>query len=200
MKAEKNKVSGKKKIIIAIIIILVVVIGVYFGISKTSNSKSGTVRLDFKNIGELATQSAYSKEVSTTEDARTLFGHNIPFTESKCIFSYGVEIKAGYDFADIKWSVNEATKVIKVELPEVKILDVKVDQDSFQLYHEDESIFTNISSEDMNESAKKLAKDAEDLAIEHGLFDKARENAETLIKTFIGQSYDLKEYKVKFAK
>ena len=56
---------------------------------------------------------------------------------------------AGYDYADIKWSVNETAKVIKVELPEVKILDVKVDMDSFQLYHEDESIFTNISSEDM---------------------------------------------------
>ena len=200
MKAEKSKVSGKKKIIIAIIIILVVVIGVYFGIGKLSHSESGTVHLDFKNIGELATQSVYCEEISATEDARTLFGYNIPFTESKCIFSYGVEIKAGYDFADIKWSVNEATKAIKVELPEVKMLDVKVDMDSFQLYHEDESIFTNISSEDMNESVKDLAKNAKDSAIEHGLFDKARENAETLIKNFIGQSYDLKEYEVKFAK
>lgn len=194
MKAEKNKVSDKKKIIIAVIIILVVVIGVYFGIGKLSHSESDTVRLGFKDIGELATQSVYSKEVSTTEDARTLFGYNVPFTESKCIFSYGVEIKAGYDFADIKWSVNETAKVIKVELPEVKILDVKVDMDSFQLYHEDESIFTNISSEDMNESAVKLADNAKKSAIKHGLYDKARENAETLIKTFIGQSYDLKEY------
>lgn len=200
MKAEKNKVSDKKKIIIAVIIILVVVIGVYFGIGKLSHSESDTVRLGFKDIGELATQSVYSKEVSTTEDARTLFGYNIPFTESKCIFSYGVEIKAGYDFADIKWSVNETAKVIKVELPEVKILDVKVDMDSFQLYHEDESIFTNISSEDMNESAVKLADNAKKSAIKHGLYDKARENAETLIKTFIGQSYDLKEYEVKVAK
>ena len=200
MKAEKNKVSDKKKIIIAVIIILVVVIGVYFGIGKLSHSESDTVRLGFKDIGELATQSVYSKEVSTTEDARTLFGYNVPFTESKCIFSYGVEIKAGYDFADIKWSVNETAKVIKVELPEVKILDVKVDMDSFQLYHEDESIFTNISSEDMNESAVKLADNAKKTAIKHGLYDKARENAESLIKTFIGQSYDLKEYEVKFAK
>ena len=38
-----------------------------------------------------------------TKATRNLFGMEIPFTESKYIYSYDVEVKAGIDFADIEW-------------------------------------------------------------------------------------------------
>ena len=59
---------------------------------------------------------------------KELFGADIPFTNSKYIYSYGITIKAGFDFNEIEW--NEKGNTIEVKLPEVKILSSEIDQDS----------------------------------------------------------------------
>ena len=39
----------------------------------------------------------------------------IPFTQSKYIFSYDVEVKAGFDFTQIEWSLNDHTIEVKLQ-------------------------------------------------------------------------------------
>ena len=203
MEQKKNPLvkwmAKKKKILIAVIVIILVIIAVCLGVGKYADIHTTPTKLGFEDIGELATQSAYCREIDTIDEGRDLFGVRIPFTESKCIYSYGVEIKAGYDFGEIKWSVNEASKVIKITLPEVKILSAEIDDESFEVYYEKESAFKNISITDMNEAQKELKKDAKQTAEDNGLYEKARENAETIIRGFVGQVYNLDEYEVKFA-
>ena len=46
-------------------------------------------------------------EVNVTEDVRKLFGIDIPFTQSKYIYSYNVIVKAGYDFGEIRYEVKK---------------------------------------------------------------------------------------------
>lgn len=114
--------------------------------------ESDTTKIGFEDIGELATQSAYCTQVNSIDDYRTLFNAiNIPFTQSKYIYSYDVIIKAGYNFEDIKWKEDEGNKRITVDLPAPKILSTQVDFDSFKLYHEDESIFNNVTLKEQNE-------------------------------------------------
>lgn len=133
------------------------------------------------------------------DKSRSLFGATIPFTQSKYIYSYDTVIKAGIDFAEVDVKANDISKVISVELPEVKVLSTEVDYDSFEVYLEDESIFTQIDLSDQNESMAELTKTAEDDAIANGLLDNAKENAEILLTGFLGKAYDLSEYSVKFA-
>ena len=77
--------------------------GLTIGITTVVSNESKTTKIDFKDIGELATQSAYTTVVNVEEASRNLLGIQIPFTESKYIYSYDVEVKAGIDFADIEW-------------------------------------------------------------------------------------------------
>lgn len=185
----------KNIVLIALVVVLeITVVGLGFKVSHTTESK--TTKLGFEDIGEFATQSAYCTEVSATANARKLFGHNLPFTQSNIVFSYDVVIKAGYDFSAITWDVHDTT--ITVKLPEVKVLSCEVKEDSFKKYVEDESIFTPFTLDDNNNAMKALKETAQTDAIANGLYENARSNAETMLTTFFSSAYDMDQYTIEF--
>lgn len=185
----------KNIVLIALVVVLAItVVGLGFKVTHTTESK--TTKLGFEDIGEFATQSAYCTEVSATANARKLFGHNLPFTQSNIVFSYDVVIKAGYDFSAITWDVHDTT--ITVKLPEVKVLSCEVKEDSFKKYVEDESIFTPFTLDDNNNAMKSLKETAQTDAIANGLYENARSNAETMLTTFFSSAYDMDQYTIEF--
>lgn len=185
----------KNIVLIALVVVLAItVVGLGFKVSHTTETK--TTKLGFEDIGEFATQSAYCTEVSATANARKLFGHNLPFTQSNIVFSYDVVIKAGYDFSAITWDVHDTTIIVK--LPEIKVLSCEVKEDSFKKYVEDESIFTPFTLDDNNNAMKALKETAQTDAIANGLYENARSNAETMLTTFFSSAYDMDQYTIEF--
>ena len=180
--------------IIGVVCIILILAAVAAGVKSVIFSESKTTKIGFEDIGELATQSAYCTEVNVTEAARELFGITIPFTQSKYIYSYDVEIKAGFDFQEITWEVKD--KTIEVRLPETKILSCDVDLDSMKIYHEDESIFRQITLEENNKALADLKQKAEEDAVANGLLENARSNGETILEGFFAGVYDLEEYEI----
>lgn len=181
---------------VKIILIIAGIVILFIGVSRYFLTESRTTKLGFEDIGELATQTAYCTEVNVTEAARELFGMTIPFTQSKYIYSYDIQIKAGLDFEEIEWEVNGST--IEVRLPETKILSSEIDLDSFKVYLEDESIYREITLEENNEALKSMKQSAEDDAVANGLLENARSNAETILTGFFGNVYDMDEYEIVF--
>lgn len=167
------------------------------GLSSIFNHEEKPTKLGFEDIGELATQAAYTTIVEDTDVSRELFGVSIPFTQSQLIYSYDVIVKAGLDFDQVKWTVNESE--IRVSMPEIRILGSELQFDSFKTYYEKESIFRPVKMEENNQAIQKMVKKAENTAVENGLLDNARENAELIIKGFIYQNFDSEEYQVTFA-
>lgn len=200
--AKKDGVSAikkflTKKVVIGIVLILVLVIGA-IGLKESITFDNKTTKIGFENIGELATQSAYCTEVHVTDNPRELWGVKIPFTQSKYIYSYDIIIKAGFDFGEITWNENDATKTIHVQLPEAKILSSEPDMDSFKVYHEDESIFNQITLTENNEALNSLIQQAEADAIANGILDNAISNAKAILTGFFANAYDLTEYTIDF--
>ena len=200
---DENKVAKRKKSIvkaklIALIAVIVIALGagLYFG--KSLSSESRITKLGFEDMGELATQAAYCTMVEDTEAARDLFGVEIPFTQSRLIYSYDVIVRAGLDFEQIEWSVDEPNKVIEVKLPEIKVLNSELDTESFKLYLEDESIFRRISMEENNDSMIEMEENARRQAVGNGLLDEARANAEAILRSFFAGVYDLEKYEIVF--
>ena len=200
---DENKVAKRKKSIvkaklIALIAVIVIALGagLYFG--KSLSSESRITKLGFEDMGELATQAAYCTMVEDTEAARDLFGVEIPFTQSRLIYSYDVIVRAGLDFEQIEWSVDDPNKVIEVKLPEIKVLNSELGTESFKLYLEDESIFRRISMEENNDSMIEMAENARRQAVGNGLLDEARANAEAILRSFFAGVYDLEKYEIVF--
>lgn len=200
---DENKVAKRKKSmvkakLIALIAVIIIALGagLYFG--KSLSSESRITKLGFEDMGELATQAAYCTMVEDTEAARDLFGVEIPFTQSRLIYSYDVIVRAGLDFEQIEWSVDEPNKVIEVKLPEIKVLNSELDTESFKLYLEDESIFRRISMEENNDSMIEMEENARRQAVGNGLLDEARANAEAILRSFFAGVYDLEKYEIVF--
>ena len=170
-----------------ILIIALLIFGV-IGWNKYLSLDNKTTSLGFENISEFATQAAYCTTVNTEEAARNIWGIEIPFTQSKYIYSYDSIIKAGFDFSQITWSVNEEKQIIRVTLPPVR-----------KLYHEAESIFRQVTLDEHNAALTQMKKTAEQSAINNGLFEDAIQNAKTLLYGFFSQQYDLSQYQLEFS-
>lgn len=207
----KKSYSGLKlpffslKTIVNIIIIAALVIALIYTkkTASTSYQTDGKItQIGFENIGELATQSVTTTSVRVETKDRKLFNISIPLTESKYIYTYNTNIKAGINFSDVTWNLGdtENTKhTIYVTMPEVKTLSSELDLDSFKILHESTSIFTPITLTEHNDALKQLTDDALNDAIGNGLYDKALENAKTLLSSFIYQVYPSDQYTIVFS-
>lgn len=193
----KNTIPIKS---LVFIVVVCIGLGIFMksGLGITHFNKNNTIKMDFENIGELATQSAYCRQINVTSDVRTLFGMDIPFTQSKYVYSYDVIIKAGFDFSQIVPIVDEDSKTITIQMPAAKVLSNEIKDDSLEIYLEKESIFTPITLSENNEARIELKDKAVKEAVANDLFEDARKNAEILLKGFIAKQYDLNTYQLVF--
>ena len=96
--------EATKRILTIVLIVVFTAGGLFIGTkigNKEAQTDGKTAKLTFEDIGELATQSAYCMEIEMIEDGQKAFGFDVPFTQAKQIYSYDVEIKAGYDFTKL---------------------------------------------------------------------------------------------------
>ena len=190
--------TGLRLVLIILIVAAVSAFGTLFVVKRVSIRTSETVAMRLKNIGELATQAAYFTNVQTITDSRTIAGWTIPFTTSKAIFSYDGTIKAGVDFSAIVPAVDPETKTITLTCPAVAILSVEIDPDSLKVYDEQHSAFAPIDIAGYTASTALLKSEAQQKAVENGLLDNARSNAEQLLSGMLLSLPDLEGYRVEF--
>lgn len=112
--------------------------------------------------------------------------------------SYDGIVKAGTRFSKIEVTVNDEAKIATVKLPEIKVLDVTIDNDSLKIYDESQSIFTPLHIEDLNNAQIELKAKAKETALENDLIGQAAQNAKTIISGFLSGTLDLKDYTIKF--
>lgn len=198
-KREKRKLTlPQLKLIVGSVVLVVLTVLLTLGLNSVFRHDEKPTHLGFEDIGELATQAAYLTIVEDIDASRELFGVKIPFTQTEIIYSYDVTVKAGLDFDQVEWEVNDKAKEIQVTMPEIRVLSSEVDQESFKLYHEDLSVFKPIHTEEFNAAIQAMKVSAQNTAVEKGLLDNAKENAEQVIQGFIRQNFDPEEYKIVF--
>ena len=199
-----QKVLDIKFIIAVIIIILLCAVLVYTRKEAKSNyvSDEKITEIGFENIGELATQSVTTTTVRVETKDLKLFNVSIPLTQSKYIYTYNTTIKAGINFSDVKWQLGDTDDTshnIYVDIPEVKTLSADIDLDSFKVLHEENNIFSPITLTEHNDSLIQLRENALSDAINSGLYDRALDNAKTILTSFISQVYPSNDYSIIFS-
>ena len=199
-----QKVLDLKFIIAVIIIILLCAVLVYTRKEAKSNyvSDEKITEIGFENIGELATQSVTTTTVRVETKDLKLFNVSIPLTQSKYIYTYNTTIKAGINFSDVKWQLGDTDDTshnIYVDIPEVKTISADIDLDSFKVLHEENNIFSPITLTEHNDSLIQLRENALSDAINSGLYDRALDNAKTILTSFISQVYPSNEYNIIFS-
>ncbi len=212
---EHNPRRGRRKGntgLIKIAIIAIVVVIAVFVIAFFIGKKSGTdtdkslieesteisetlLRENLADIGEMATQEYYFTEIGTYDSSKKIKNFEVPFTTTRFVYSYDGMIKAGIDFASVEVEKNDLTKIITVKVPKSRILSSEIDENSFQIYDEEQSIFNQLSISNFNDTTAQMKANAEEKAIKKGLLDNADANAKLIINNFIA-SFDISDYTV----
>lgn len=192
-----KKLSRRPMLLTVVLIALVLGLTVLWS-TNNLQTKSRMTTFGLKDIGELATQSGYFTVVNVIDDNVELWGWDVPLTKSKYIFSYDGTIKAGFDFSQLEYQVDEPKKEIVVVLPEVKILSVEIQEDSLEIYDESHNIFTPLGLNDIQEARLTMVEEIQNRALENGLLEQATTNAQKLISGFLSGAYDLNEYHIIF--
>jgi hypothetical protein len=97
-------------------------------------------------------------------------------------------IGGGVDMERITTSnfeVNEETGSVTVQLPPPEIMFVEVDSEATQVYDRDTGLFTKGDSQLESEARQVAEEILVKAALEHGILERARENAEATITGFL---------------
>lgn len=181
--------------------VVAIVMGIFIYNNLNSSNithESKTTTIGLKNIGELATQSAYVTEINVTKEELKFFNTDITLSQSHYVYSYDYIIKAGFKVEDIIPEINEETKQITIVLPQPEILSVDQVLDSFKVYIEKESIFRQIKLEENNKVLINMEEQAKNNAINNGLFEAAKNNAKNILTSFFSSNFDATEYEYIF--
>lgn len=181
----RNVLSIKKKIQLGITLLAAVVIlcGISYIAGQVNHNNSEKAKIvtestleKIVSVSELSTFTAVYNGIAevTNEDNPEKIDYYV---------SYNARVKAGLDFKNIKFTIDDQEKVIHASLPPIRINDITVDMASLDF------IFYNKkkNSSTVSEEAYKacIADVQTESAKQNAILESAKENAENVIEALI---------------
>ena len=182
----------------SILIVAVLVAGVFFIVANIANWGP------FKGLGgEPYTQVGPSVVESVREVAQLTTVEMVEYTTVEKGNDYGwlnwargdriflfavARIGGGIDLDLMtreSFAVDEENGSVTVELPPAEIIFIEVDTDATQVYDRDTGLFTKGDTQLETEARQVAEEILVGAALEHGILEKARDNAETTIERFL---------------
>lgn len=192
------KIAKKaKNTILTIIFLILFAAGVFFAgtiyAGKDSDPviTSTSLTSQLQEIQNLTVLEYNYTKVGKFENSLELNGWDIPLTKKSFLLTYSGKLQAGVDMREIEIVVDN-DKII-VSLPEVKIMNHIMDEESIEVYDETKNIFNPISINDYKTFAVKQKALVEEEAIEKGFLSEAATRTQSVIKSFLETISDIKE-------
>lgn len=192
------------KIILSIVIIIAAAAAGFFtgtnwqGIIARSQPQIIVEGIEGKitEIGELSTAEYNYTNVGSFENNLKIKDWDVPLTTKRFIIQYDGLIKAGIDMSRV--SVTASAGIITVTLPDAEILSHEIDENSLMVLDETKNIFNRITIDDYNTFAAEQKIICEQMALEKGLLETARDNAETALAELISAVPGSDSYQIVF--
>lgn len=189
-----------KKIGITILILLAVALSlvIYFKVTSARETSilSETIEEKVSKIVELSTVKYSYTNVAAYKDSKKMNGANLPFTEKGFLIKYNGYIKAGVDLKTIEVNLKDK-ETIEVTLPKPVIFDNVINEDDIYIYDEKDTIFNNLSLNDLYDVLKEEKQKTETEVIDKGLLNEAQKNANEILLTFL-ENMGFKNIKITF--
>lgn len=156
-----------------------------------------TIEQALAPLADLTTQEYVYRNADRKDSSETwIFGWERPFSSKSILISYDGVIKAGIDFSEIDVSVNDVTKIVTVDLPESRVTDNSIPQESITVLEVKNGLFNEVTFDDYNEFIAEQKEVMEAKAIEQGLLEKADEEAKLLVKAFVSELPGMENYQL----
>lgn len=158
----------------------------YTGVSTEVDLNLLTMKV--AEIAELATMEYRYTDAGRFSDSKELFGFEVPLLKKSFVAKWDGIIKAGIDMNQIVYSIDEENHVLLVRLPEATILSHEIVDGTIETLDETKNVFNPIKVSDIRGFDAECKEEMAKRAIESGLLEKARENAENVISKMFYQT------------
>lgn len=155
-----------------------------------------------KSIADLATlRCFYHNVVEIKNDGTDILLGAIKVGYKKAWYEYSGSVELGINMKDVHISAPNGEGVVTVEIPEVKVFDTQVDEETIDEICVDKGLFQSITNEEKVEALDRAQKDIKKEAANDALLRRqAVEQAEVIIESYIvnvGKSVG-EDYRVEF--
>lgn len=156
---------------------------------------SQTLKEEIQSLSELVTkQYIYTNADKRESNANWVFGWTIPFSSSSLLVTYDGVIKAGVDLKDVLVDVNEENHTITITLPESKITDNNIPQETITVVEVKDGLFNEVTFDNYNEFISEQKIVMEQKAINNGFIQEADKEARAIVKSFVSFLPGVSEY------
>lgn len=156
---------------------------------------SETLREQLNSVSELVTQQyIYTNADKYESDQTWIFGWKRPFSSKSILVTYDGIIKAGVDLSAASFDVDNTGKTITVTLPEIKITDNNIPQDSITVVEVKDGLFNEVTLDDYNKFISEQKIIMENRAISRGLLEEAGKEARKLVESTLKLLPGIEEY------
>lgn len=150
-------------------------------------------------LSELVTQKYWYRNATQKEDAKKwLWGADVPFSNREFVALYDGYITAGIDLKEVGLDVDETTKTITVTIPESKIFDHNIPQETINVVVAKDGLFNPIDFNDYNRFISGEKEVMAETAIGKGLLEEADKEARQVLEAFLKTIPGVDRYKIIF--
>ena len=197
MKTKNYKNSWKTYLLILLIGIgmgIFVILGLTKEREEPKITKT-TIQEQLQKSAELTTTKYFYTKVGKFENSLDLNGWSIPLTKKFFILSFDGEADLGIDLNQIDIQVKK--DIIKIHLPNVRILSNSIDEKSIEVYDESKNIFNPISVSDYKKFAISQKDAIEKEIQEKNVYKEAEKNTLHTIEDILNSVPEIqKNYKI----
>ncbi|WP_296114724.1 DUF4230 domain-containing protein [uncultured Anaerococcus sp.] len=193
-----------KRLILGLLAAIVIVFVSYFfgmkgGLFKAKEEiTSETIKNQIVSVKELTSLKYKYTNVGSFENQAEFYGVKLPFSQKKFIISYDGEVNAGIDLDKAQVEINDDSKRIEISIPEAKILNHFIDEDSLTIFDEKNSIFNQLEIKDFSDFRKSEMKKVEKDLNSKGFLEEADEKTKEAIVEILKINPLLEEYEIQF--
>lgn len=128
---------------------------------------------------------------------KTVLGKKIPLSSKSFSFTYTGTIEAGIkDLTKAHVEIDPENQIVTITLPKIEITNRSIDTKNLNTSEQTKNFFNQITLQDFNNAQETLKNKMQTQAINSGILDKARENAEQILKDLLIEI--TKDYQVQF--
>ena len=138
-----------------------------------------------QNVKELAMVRSNFQSVVHFEEAKKVFGHEVPGTIRKFMLSYTGTVVCGCDLNKVNVGNSFFNRNhLQITLPQSRIFDIYPDLSTVKLHDQDTGIFADdIKIEDQNREITADLQDVKQRLINEGILQKSNDNIQHLVKS-----------------
>ena len=154
-----------------------------------------TLETMVESASELISAKYFYSNAADLDKYKAMFGHELPLTEEKTVFTYKGTINVIIDISKIEFEIDDEAKLVTVTMPYPQIGPHEIDHSSFQWYDVKKSAFTQIDPWEVTDRLDELKKVQErEVKADKDFMESVSKNAEQTLRGLFENLNTAKDY------